>query len=569
MKKRKQIYAIAAMMAVGSISSALASSAQPSYPIDSKVVTTAEQTVVPTPVPEGSPKLLPTEVSKYSQYGYGRWEAGPGALHQKRLDLMAPDYSGTTVTPMAKLTRFFTFTDIHITDKETPAQAIVYGFKGGVSSAYSPIMLYTTHVLDATVQTVNAIHKKNPIDFGLSLGDASNNSQYNETRWYIDILDGKKINPDSGDKDDPIPGPLNDYQDVYQSAGLDKSIPWYQVRGNHDHLFIGFLPHNEYSKKNLIGKDIINVGNVFAEPSGLDSRGLYHGSIDGRTVYGDVIGVGPEKAFPTVPQIPAADEKRRALSGREWLGEFLNTSSSPAGHGFTKENIDKDFACYSFEPKAELPLKVIVLDNSQKHDDPNNPESLGYGHASLDQQRYDWLVKELDQGQAEGKLMVIASHIPIGVEAYPSMMGWSPYAAITEGQFVAKLQEYSNLILWVAGHRHLNDITAFKTPDPTRPELGFWQVETSSLRDFPQQFRTFEIVRNSDNTISIFATAVDAAVKAGTPAAISRSYAVAAQQIFNNDISFPPTGVYNAELVKQLSPDMQLKIQHYGKTINK
>lgn len=165
--------------------------------------------------------------------------------------------------------------------------------------------------------------------------------------------------------------------------------------------------------------------------------------------------------------------------------------------------------------------------------------------------------------------MVIASHIPIGVEAYPSMMGWSPYAAITEGQFVAKLQEYSNLILWVAGHRHLNDITAFKTPDPTRPELGFWQVETASLRDFPQQFRTFEIVRNSDNTISIFATAVDAAVKAGTPAAISRSYAVAAQQIFNNDLSFPPTGVYNAELVKQLSPDMQLKIQHYGKTINK
>src|ERR1017187_4862464 len=28
-------------------------------------------------------------------------------------------------------------------------------------------------------------------------------------------------------------------------------------------------------------------------------------------------------------------------------------------------------------------------------------------------------------------------------------------------------------------------------------KLGFWQFETSSLRDFPQQFRTFEILRNN------------------------------------------------------------------------
>ena len=51
-------------------------------------------------------------------------------------------------------------------------------------------------------------------------------------------------------------------------------------------------------------------------------------------------------------------------------------------------------------------------------------------------------------------------------------------------------------MLWIAGHRHRNPVTAFASPDPERPELGFWKIETSSLRDFPQQFRTFDIVRS-------------------------------------------------------------------------
>jgi len=92
-----------------------------------------------------------------------------------------------------------------------------------------------TQVLDAAVQTINALHKKDPFDFGISLGDDCNSAQYNELRWFIDVLDGKNINPDSGVKDDPVPGPHNDYQDEYKAAGLNKTINWYQALGNHDH----------------------------------------------------------------------------------------------------------------------------------------------------------------------------------------------------------------------------------------------------------------------------------------------------------------------------------------------
>jgi hypothetical protein len=138
-------------------------------------------------------------------------------------------------------------------------------------------------------------------------------------------------------------------------------------------------------------------------------------------------------------------------------------------------------------------------------------------------------------------------------------------SAVSGKDLIAKLNTYPNLLVWVAGHRHVNTVTVFKSPDPAHPELGFWEVETSSLREFPQQFRTFQINRNSDNTISIFATNVDPAVKAGSIAEISRKYAIGAYQLYKED----RVPSYNAELVKQLTPEMQKKIQKYGTPIGK
>ena len=76
---------------------------------------------------------------------------------------------------------------------------------------------------------------------------------------------------------------------------------------------------------------------------------------------------------------------------------------------------------------------------------------------------------------------------------------------------------------------------------------------------------TFQINRNSDNTISIFATDVDPAVKPGSFAEISRRYAIAAWEIYKIE----PIPSYNAELVKQLTPAMQAKIKKLGTPILK
>jgi metallophosphoesterase (TIGR03768 family) len=536
-----------------------------------KVYTTLDRTIIPDIVP-AIPTVRIDDPADFAKYGYGKWHYGPGLPFQKRLDLMPSGYSSTSVTKAANLLRFFTMTDIHITDKESPAQAIVFAPYAGENgiSCYAPLMLYTTQVLDAAVQTINALNKQNPIDFGLALGDLANCTQYNELRWFIDIMDGKNINPDSGTKDDPIPGPNNDYQDQFKAAGLDPSIPWYATLGNHDHFWLGSKPVNDKLRKAFIGDSILQLGNLFTDPKAMNANTFSTGTLDGSTPYGTIIGCGVVAQMKSIPLV-APDPKRRSLTKAEWIKEFSNTTSLPIGHGFNQNDPKNIFgACYSFEPKSNLPIKVIVLDDTQ--DDADLPVKEGiYGHGELNNGRYEWLMTQLKAGQEAGQLMIISAHVPIGVTKN-SPMDWNAAPGYTsEDNLIAQLKSFPNLILWVSGHRHLNNITSFKSTDPTHPENSFWEVETKSLREFPQQFRTFDIVRNSDNTISIFTVNVDPDVKEGSCAAISRSYAIASEEIYEIYETPLPTGSvsYNAELVKQLSPEMQVNIQKYGTPVNK
>jgi metallophosphoesterase (TIGR03768 family) len=553
------------------------------WPIAKEVYTTAEQQVLPVAVSPDTEQIKPAEVPRYKELGYSDWTFGPGTNYSldpnnprpydKRVEL-APGH--TDVAGAARLLSFFTISDIHLADKESPAQPLyvgwnaAYGAPNSCGSAYSPVVLSTTQVLDAAVQTVNALHKKTPFDFGISLGDDTNNSQYNELRWFIDVLDGKVITPSSGAHDgaDKI-----DYQKPFKAAGLDKEIPWYQTIGNHDQFWMGSCFEDIKTMQAHIGNTVLNMANTpVPEPDGVDSYGEYMGVVDGTTPYGVVIKGGPEENFDTPPTV-VADPDRRTLatatsSSLNWMKEFFKTTSEPVGHGFTQANIDADFACYSFEPRSDIPLKIIVLDDTCK-----GAGQANYAAGCLDATREAWLRNELDEGQNNGKLMIIAAHIPILPQKDlddPTIM---PVSAMDAPELLADLHAYSNLILWISGHRHMNVVTA-QPYDPTvagqGPENSFWEVETASLRDFPQQFRTFDIRRNTDNTISIFVTDVDPAVREGSPAGKSRDYAVGAARIFAatpESIADTTSHAYNAELVKMLNKDMQGIIASYGTPI--
>ena len=551
----------------GTFNLAGCSSSQPqfvSWPIAKPAYTTAQRQVCPTAVPPSALEINPGDVVDYAKYGYSAWSFGEGLSRVVRRDL-APAY--TNAANVARLLSYFTMSDIHIADKESPAQPIYAGLScgwgSGLSSAYSPILLSTVQVLDAAVQTINALHSVIPFDLGLSLGDDCNNSQFNELRWFIDTLDGKLIAPSSGAH---AGAATIDYQMPFYAAGLNPEIPWYQVIGNHDQFWMGSAFENTKTRSAHIGSGILNIAPSCGSPD-IEGQGAFMGVVDGSTIYGDIYGAGLTADFNPPPTV-VPDANRFTLAGPDsttngWMSEFFTTTSSPAGHGFTQANLDQDIACYSFVPKSDIPIKIIVLDDTVK-----GPGLSNYAAGSLDDTRYQWLVSELEAGQANNQLMVIAAHVPLLpqntlTDTTPFPM-W-PGPVYTESYVLNTLHQYPNLILWMAGHRHVNVVTP--QPDSSGdPTLAFWEVETCSLRDFPQQFRTFDIRRNSDNTVSIVVTNVDPAVQPGSPAYKSRGYAIGAARIYGTyPLSDVTSHSYNAELVVQLTPVMQSVISRVGK----
>ena len=551
-------------------------------------LTTRQQTIRPLALPLDTRHVLPKEVPLYELYGYSAWQLGPGEDQGRKLDLMPAGYGGSANA--AQLLSFFTLSDIHITDKESPAQIPFFGWNspwhsGGLHiSAYAPAMVSTTHFLDAAIQTVNGLHRQTPFDFGIALGDQINSSQYNELRWFIDVMDGQPITPSSGDH----LGATNiGYQMPYQAAGLDRSIPWYAVLGNHDQFWMGVGYPTDKLRQTFVGDTVLNMGTNPLIPGASEQTGLYMGVIDGSSPLGDVVKGGPTNLFPVPPKV-AADQNRHTLTAvtaegtigiTNYIGEFFRTASTPKGHGFREANLESNSACYTFEPTPNLPLKVIVFDNTCKLVGPTNGP-LFSGAGWVDPARYQWLTNELQKGQESNQLMIIACHIPMNPQAgpfdtnqasaqfylTPELRAQPQFAGYkTEAEMTAALHQYPNLLLVMAGHRHMNTVTPQPSLDPTHPENGYWEVETASLREFPQEFRTWRILRNTDHSISIVTTDVDPQVDPDSAAADSRDYAVGASRVYGiTGLADTSSYAYNAELVKLLTPAMQDKIAAYG-----
>jgi hypothetical protein len=136
-------------------------------------------------------------------------------------------------------------------------------------------------------------------------------------------------------------------------------------------------------------------------------------------------------------------------------------------------------------------MKLIVIDSVNE---------FGGWQGSLDVPQFEWLENEIKNSD---RYVVLASHHPLN-----SMFNdYAPTGRrVCEDEITEMLLKYPQVIAWFAGHVHRHHVewVGSKIEDK-----GFWQIETSSHVDWPQQSRTIEIVETATGEIFIALTTID------------------------------------------------------------
>jgi metallophosphoesterase (TIGR03767 family) len=474
--------------------------------------------------------------------GYRLLVAGPGEPHVVRTELGATPLAGRATRRKAVVS-FVQFTDMHLLDAQSPARVEFLDRYADApttqipfEAAFRPHETMTLHLADAIVRGVRTVGRGpvtgRPFEFTICTGDNVDNTQLNEVRWFVDLLDGRTVTPDSGDltryegvqdaeattydvhywHPDGTPGGKADDQprDLYGfpavSGLLDAArkpfaatglgMRWYAVFGNHDPLLQGNAPAFVGGVPTGFNAVATGSAKVVSLPAGLSPADAQQGLIAQDPAVLTALASAPARTV-------TADAARRPLSKSELMAQLMTTHGTPVGHGFAADNVTSGKGYYAFDHGAHL--RCVVLDTV-------NPG--GYADGSVDTAQLTWLAGELTA--TTDRLVVVFSHHTSGTMANPTLAPEDTGPRKTGADLVALLLTYPNVVLWVNGHTHRNDVIAHPGQHG-----GFWEVNTAAHVDFPHQSRVLEIVDNLDGTLSVFGTIVDADAPLGISAAAS------------------------------------------------
>ncbi|MCC6488523.1 MAG: metallophosphoesterase [Candidatus Hydrogenedentes bacterium] len=396
--------------------------------------------------------------------------------------------------------------DTQIVDEESPNRAV--RLAALMAEAWRPQEAYGLQTLDATLRVINEHHSAKggdepPVDFVIATGDLTDGCQHNELRWFIDTMDGHWVLPDSGEADGELRdvAPEDNPKLGFQAEGLDPSIPWYTVFGNHDELSVGTFAVDRTAideqdwKAPLLrlvatafGLHLLDKNLNALEPVSLYSPAILRGSeelMDPDTLE---LLLGDLEAGRIV-----ADPERHFSRRTEFIEEHFNTTTAPAGHGFDESNVESGLTRYSVHPKDGIPVRLVVMDTVA----PNPPPGLPAHYGIMTREQFESFVKpEIEDAQAEGEFVILASHHPSEDFDLPY-----PQEQVRTPEWREYVSSQPNIIAHLCGHTHVNYVEYVDGAYP------YYEIQTGSIIDYPQEGRILDIYYDeSTDTIRLEST---------------------------------------------------------------
>ena len=503
--------------------------------------------------------------------GFDQLTTGPGEPYMVREAGFGAAQPGRE-TRRTSIAYFGQLSDFQLADEESPARVEFSDPAGSpVEAAFRPWEALEPFIDDAMIRQIDSFSGASPIpsgdgsraamNFAIDTGDSADSQQLNETEWVRTLLEGGTLDPNSGidptgyshplcppvgvpgaaeaarytgvqdysdyneglspyfyDPDEPrgaaagwpeYPGLMDRAQEPFAAAGLD--VPSYLAFGNHDGL--------------VQGNQAANAG--FEQ-----------------------VATGCTKTMEGVPTLVPPDPRRRYVSKAQFKQVFEQGSQAD-GHGFGDVDPAQEAASngaagyYSFVPTPGL--RMVALDTVCE-----GGVAGPCADGNVDDPQFRWLEGVLKEATAADQLVVIFSHhaIPsltadVPDEAAPPCTGPDSHGHDTNpgcdvdprlstpihlgDDMVALLHRYPNVVAWVAGHSHVNDVTPY--PDPSGNGHGFWSIRVAAEADWPQQARLLQLFDNHDGTLSIFGTIVDHASGATAPAPGTDAAAMTPEQL--------------------------------------
>jgi metallophosphoesterase (TIGR03767 family) len=396
------------------------------------------------------------------------------------------------------------FSDLHVMDAASPMR-----FEWIETLAHDPRWHPLLHMhrpqeslvpwaLEAHVRAVrdqpNGATRGRPLDLVLFTGDNIDNAQGNELDAYLALVAGgtSTLSPIGGPQDAgeapagtvwPYWSPRPDVADTWKARGypvvddllqraaqpLDSAglgVPWASLPGNHDVMCQGTSLINDALNAAAVGstKALFPPAGFQPDDPGalfVDAPELFLGA-GGRTIE------------------PVAD--RRAISMRDWIERHVRGGAV----GLSQHHIDTE----STDTVIHLHgVSVITLDT-------NHPAGDYQGSVGIEQ--LAWLDDELASADADGRVVVLASHH--NVDTLVNTRGHDP-SRVLAPPMLDVIHRHPCVVASLVGHRHINRVT----PRPGAAG-GYWEITTASIIDWPVERRSIEIVRHANGTIELVCT---------------------------------------------------------------